>query len=255
MRKYLILIVLLLSVYGYANDLVINPGMGIPGSTRNEVAISLSNDVPIRGIQLQIADSLNYLTPDSVWTLKRTSGFDIAYSTEDTDGHLTVLLFSSTSLPASNGEIIRISYSVSKQAPLNSLVDLKFKMAILVGEAYETLSVTKSNGVFKVSGMSAVEPNGTTPVEFSLDQNYPNPFNPTTSIPFCLKKTGETTLTIYNMLGQQVRSLVNNTMTAGSHKMRWDGLDDYGLPVSAGIYIYRLKSGDFNEARQLTLVR
>lgn len=255
MRRCFIFSVLLLCIKGFANDLVINPGMGIPGSQRNEVAVTLSNDVPVRGIQLQISDSLNYLTPDSVWTMKRTSGFDIAYNTEDTDGYLTILLFSSSSLPASVGEIIRISYSVSRQAPINSLIDVKFKMAILVGESYESLEVNKSNGVFQVLGSAAVEPINQVPVNYALQQNYPNPFNPTTYIPFSLQKTGETTLTIYNLLGQQIRTLVNSKMAAGSHEMRWDGLDDYGLPVSAGIYLYQLKSGDFKETKQLALVR
>lgn len=80
------------------------------------------------------------------------------------------------------------------------------------------------------------------PVEYALLPNYPNPFNPSTTIQYDLPQASEITLTIYNMLGQQVRTLVQQSQPAGRHSSVWDGLDADGLPVSSGIYFYRLSA-------------
>lgn len=79
------------------------------------------------------------------------------------------------------------------------------------------------------------------PTEFSLSRNYPNPFNPTTTIEFALPKAGNVKLTVYNMLGQQVRTLVSTKMAAGNFKAMWDAQDSYGRKVSSGMYFYRLE--------------
>ncbi|MCB0293321.1 MAG: T9SS type A sorting domain-containing protein, partial [Calditrichaeota bacterium] len=78
------------------------------------------------------------------------------------------------------------------------------------------------------------------PAEYALLPNYPNPFNPSTTIQYDLPQASEITLTIYNMLGQQVRVLVQQSQPVGRHSSVWDGLDADGLPVSSGIYFYRL---------------
>ncbi|MCH8328625.1 MAG: T9SS type A sorting domain-containing protein [Candidatus Marinimicrobia bacterium] len=78
------------------------------------------------------------------------------------------------------------------------------------------------------------------PMEFSLAQNFPNPFNPETTISFSLPQAGRVKLAVYNLLGREVRSLVANTMEAGSYKLVWNSLDNNGRTVSSGLYFYRL---------------
>jgi hypothetical protein len=90
---------------------------------------------------------------------------------------------------------------------------------------------------------------------YQLAQNYPNPFNPTTQISFSLKIAGQTELTVYNALGQKVITLVNNEMTAGAHNVEWNGLDASGKAVATGVYIYKLKSGDFSSTRKMLLIK
>ncbi|MDD4308981.1 MAG: T9SS type A sorting domain-containing protein [Candidatus Cloacimonetes bacterium] len=70
--------------------------------------------------------------------------------------------------------------------------------------------------------------------------NYPNPFNPSTTIDFSLPLAGVATLEIYNLKGQKVRQLLNSNLPSGSHKAVWDGINDFGQPVSSGIYFYRV---------------
>lgn len=95
-----------------------------------------------------------------------------------------------------------------------------------------------------------------TPEDYKLKQNYPNPFNPTTTIEFSLPVANNISLTIYNMIGQEVISLVDKSMMdAGSHSVIWNGLDRSGSPVSSGTYIYELKYGNMSKVRQMTFMK
>ncbi|MCF7796564.1 MAG: carboxypeptidase regulatory-like domain-containing protein [Candidatus Marinimicrobia bacterium] len=96
---------------------------------------------------------------------------------------------------------------------------------------------------------------GVIPTEFSLDQNYPNPFNPSTQIRFGLPEASNVTMTIYNIRGQAVRTLVNGYMTAGYRTVTWDGKDNTGNLVSSGTYIYRINASDFTATRKMVLMR
>jgi hypothetical protein len=78
------------------------------------------------------------------------------------------------------------------------------------------------------------------PESYELSQNYPNPFNPTTNIRFALPEKGDVKLTIYNMLGQKVRTLVKTKMDAGYYKVAWNGKSDAGMNVASGMYFYKI---------------
>jgi hypothetical protein len=80
------------------------------------------------------------------------------------------------------------------------------------------------------------------PKEYSLDQNFPNPFNPSTTISFTLPVQSHITLKVYNITGQQVKSLLAKNMDAGIHYIRWDGKDDRGAKVASGLYIYHMRT-------------
>jgi hypothetical protein len=97
---------------------------------------------------------------------------------------------------------------------------------------------------------------------FSLSNNYPNPFNPATTLHFTVHSPQSavhgpipTTLKIYNVLGQKVRTLVNEPKQAGSYTVIWDGKDDGGNDVASGVYLYRLQVGDYSQARKMVLMR
>jgi hypothetical protein len=93
------------------------------------------------------------------------------------------------------------------------------------------------------------------PKEFALHQNYPNPFNPTTTIKYNLKENVDVKLTIYNVLGQEVRTLINRQQEAGYKTVVWDGLNNYGSRAASGVYIYRIEAGDFVQARKMILMK
>ncbi|MBD3383903.1 T9SS type A sorting domain-containing protein, partial [candidate division KSB1 bacterium] len=83
-----------------------------------------------------------------------------------------------------------------------------------------------------------------------LGDNYPNPFNPVTTIPFMLKKSGYTTLDVYDVLGHKVTELVRDNLDAGSHKVQFDASE-----LTSGVYFYKIRSGDFFASRKMILMR
>ena len=119
-----------------------------------------------------------------------------------------------------------------------ALIDLGYDRVLFVNR-YEYLS-TEGEGV---------------PVEFALHENYPNPFNPTTTLRFDLPDISDVTLTIYNMLGQRVRTFNMNDTPAGYHSIKWNATNDYGEQVGAGVYLYQLRAKQFVKTRKMVLLK
>ena len=93
------------------------------------------------------------------------------------------------------------------------------------------------------------------PKSFNLSQNYPNPFNPITTLRYDLPQTDLVTITIYDMLGRQVKPLINQTQDAGYRSVIWDATNDYGKPVSAGIYLYKIQAGEYMQIKKMVLLK
>lgn len=100
------------------------------------------------------------------------------------------------------------------------------------------------------------------PEQFTLHQNFPNPFNPTTEIRYELPENSQVTLTIYNLVGQQIRTLVDQEKGQGYYTAVWDGKDGLGKQVASGVYVYRIQaisnnsnSPPFEAKRKMTLLR
>ncbi len=100
-----------------------------------------------------------------------------------------------------------------------------------------------------------VDDNEPIPHQYSLSQNYPNPFNPTTMIEFALARRSAVKLSIYNILGQQVRCLLDTELSAGTHEVQWNGCDESGNEVATGIYLYTLRTADFSVSKKMLLVK
>jgi len=93
------------------------------------------------------------------------------------------------------------------------------------------------------------------PKRFALHANYPNPFNPTTVIKYDLPKAAHVTLTIYDVLGRKVRTLLDKDMLAGYQSIVWEGKDDRDVPVASGIYLYRIQAAAFIKVKKMMLLR
>lgn len=102
---------------------------------------------------------------------------------------------------------------------------------------------------------TGLEESAALPTTFAVSRAYPNPFNPSTTINYQLPRAGDVKLVIYNVLGQKVRTLVNQRMEAGFFKSVWNGTNDAAQPVASGIYIYRFEAGDFLKVQKMILLK
>jgi len=112
-------------------------------------------------------------------------------------------------------------------------------------------------GAFGVGCTEALSLIGTLPIpsEYNLMQNYPNPFNPVTTLHYNLPENSYVNVTVYDMLGREVKTLVNGTQEAGLKSIVWDAINDKGNPVSAGVYLYQIQAGEFIQTRKMVLLK
>lgn len=120
-------------------------------------------------------------------------------------------------------------------------------------ETFDTYSFT----TFTFGSPTDIDDNATTqlPEEFLLQQNYPNPFNPVTTITYAIPQESHVKLVVYDLLGREVATLINNQQNAGNHTIQWNGTNNSGNNVSSGIYIYKLETDSFNDAKKMILLR
>jgi len=117
-----------------------------------------------------------------------------------------------------------------------------------VGTYYYRLKQIDTNGSFSYSDIKEV--NVTPPDHYELSQNFPNPFNPTTNIIFRLKEDGRVTIRLYDVLGREVMTVVDQKMKAGTHRIKIDG-----STLPSGLYLYSMKAGSFHQIKKMALVK
>lgn len=151
------------------------------------------------------------------------------------------------------------SFSALAQIPGNgtTTVEHSYDFAdntVLNGVTYQyRISDVDINGVESiheqiVSATPVAE--STIPTEYALHQNYPNPFNSSTTIRFDIKEAGNVNIKVFDLLGREVATLVNEQLSAGTHSVSWDASG-----VASGIYLYRIKSGEFSATKKLLLLK
>lgn len=93
------------------------------------------------------------------------------------------------------------------------------------------------------------------PARFAISQNYPNPFNPTTQFDYAVSSRSFVSITVYDLLGREVKSLVSDEKAAGVYKAEWDGTDNAGTVLPSGMYLYRMTAGNFAETKKMILMK
>lgn len=128
------------------------------------------------------------------------------------------------------------------------------------GTAGDLFIANLGNGDGFIYKLGSTNPSGLNesnplPKEIKLNQNFPNPFNSSSEITYSIPKNSFVNLSIYNITGQKVRSLINNLQESGEHKAIWDGTDDFGTGMSSGIYFYELALPDQRMIKKMILVQ
>ncbi len=154
---------------------------------------------------------------------------------------LRVLVFSSVGANIPSGPVDLLAIPLENACTLTNLEVVDDKGRVM-------------KAIYGQTGISD-QPAHELPKSFALLPNYPNPFNPETYIEYALPSDCQVTLAIYNILGQRVKTLINEYQSAGLKSIRWDGKDDSGNRVSAGIYFYSIKADNFTQAKKMILLK
>jgi hypothetical protein len=102
---------------------------------------------------------------------------------------------------------------------------------------------------------TSVENGNEPPLTFSLSQNFPNPFNPTTNFEFRLPVRNMVVVKVFDLLGREIATLVNDTRDAGTYRVSWNGQSVNGVATSTGVYFCRIEAGDFVQTKKMVLIR
>jgi len=180
---------------------------------------------------------------------------DLKFSSSSMDNSLTDnMLFTSNAFPGG------VNFAFASAQPLN---EQAVKVNILLEEIK---SVTPSISEFefvdvivddKSATVTVVENQSSkqVPIDWQLSQNYPNPFNVETSINYQVPLRSHVTIEVFNLLGQRLKTLVNEEKNSGYHRLTWDGKDNSGQTVSTGIYIYKMEADQFVAIKKMILLR
>jgi ligand-binding sensor domain-containing protein len=244
-------------LYRYSNDslnLIVNP-------------YTLSNEIYVTDIKKDSSDNIWYPTGEGMWgrlykydQLVFTPSEFKAVSIEiDSDGNVWVgtIMFI---LPPIEIPSMLLKYNGSYWTifdPSNSPLPATFRINDLAFDKYGNLWIcTEDKGiaVFNENGIvTSVEPENIRvkePKKFSLFQNYPNPFNPITSLQYAISSRQFVTLKVYDLLGREAATLVNEEKPVGEYEVEFDG-----SALTSGIYFYQLKAGEFSETKKMVLLR
>jgi len=96
---------------------------------------------------------------------------------------------------------------------------------------------------------------GTLPVTYKLYNAYPNPFNPVTTLKYDLPEDALVNITIYDMMGRVVKTLIYDQQTTGYRSLQWNATNNIGQPVSAGVYLYKIQAGEFVQTKKMVLLK
>ncbi len=149
----------------------------------------------------------------------------------------------------STSEIITIAYDIKMEA----------------GEHMNWVLTSESGSEYTLEGTDEIKvPTEATftlerktvmPIAFTLHQNYPNPFNPTTNLRYDLPEQAQVTLTVFDLMGRQITQLVNTTQDVGYKSVQWNATNSFGKPVSAGVYLYQIRAGEFVQTKKMVLLK
>src|SRR3990170_1059194 len=217
-----------------------------PGSSGN-INVWADLKTSVAGVQLKIKYDPQQLSFSTAELTKRSKNFNIHYN-DDQKGNLTVLFYRYFGNPIApdTGSILSLNV-IAKSGFDKEKLQLSLKEAILADPEAVVIPVDKGEVVL--------------PKLFSLGQNYPNPFNPTTTIRFEIgigggpQQSVQTTLRVYNILGQRIKTLVDEPKSPGIYYQTWDGKDERSEKVASGVYFYQLRAGGYNETKKMVLLK
>lgn len=206
--------------------------------TASGFAVRVASDRRVKGVQFELASIPSVAAGAQLKAVMGEGHYDVS-----SDSKLRVLVYDPAGSSMDAGQYILANMDF----PIANVTGVKVDHVVLADEknhAIEGVEIVISNEVAEEL-----------PVEFALKQNFPNPFNPSTDIQFSVPEAGSVKISVYNTLGQEVRSLFTGDVARGTRIVRWDGRNNAGAQMPSGTYIYRMVSGKFTEAKKMMLLK
>jgi hypothetical protein len=218
-------------------------GVAQMGLVTSGKTIAVNADLPTEAAGVQLEFSYN---PEQIQSIvpeltERTQEMSLFFSAKD--GILKVGILDMTGqnlIPAGEGTLVKLNITGSDASSL---------------EIQKAIMVNKNATPYEVNILPKEEKQTSIPKDFELSQNIPNPFNPETDISYALPSDCQVKLSIYNVTGQKVRTLVDDHQTAGYKTVHWNGKDEDGKEVASGVYFCKIQAGTFTDARKMILMK
>jgi len=226
-------------------ELVLNQLQSPSGETRVQVSLEQIEGFFVLAVVLRPdAGALDYRS----WNAVSLEGVDTyLVESEDAAGpRVTLIVVAPGGSVATNMTLGVLSFGSTGQVNVSSDLAMSFGQAATRDGTVSSL---------RVQGKGWVVGDAAAPTQTRLFPNRPNPFNPRTEIEYSLGREGYADLSIYDVSGRLVRTLVASVQPAGEYRVTWNGLDTRGRTVASGVYVYRLKTPDYEESRRLVVIR
>ncbi|MEX0610245.1 MAG: T9SS type A sorting domain-containing protein [Balneolaceae bacterium] len=195
------------------------------------------------------SDSIDFDMLSSGWQTFDVTNWELTFE-EGQEFHIVYETIVPTINPDNNAIPLRLDNGTGSQNVTQILTGPEEYSPMFSDENSEGQHGVWNNIILAETVIISNEELASAPQAFELNQNYPNPFNPTTKIQFTLPMASEVQLIIYNALGQQVATLLDNRMTAGTHSLNWNAQS-----MASGVYFYTIKAGDFLQTRKMILLK
>ncbi len=222
------------------------------------ISVVGKSDRDVAGVQLEIGFDPGEVTMLDPALTPLTKDLQLYTSIKDGVQKIGIVdLAGEKYIPKGEGSLVILrAKGVVQGSPQEDLSSIRIKKAILVDKDAMPLALELSGELKQEETKSEmVKVSESKPTSFSLSQNYPNPFNPETDISYALPTECNVKLTIYNVAGQNVRTLVDEHQTTGFKTIHWNGKDNAGKELASGVYFYKIQAGAFTEARKMILMK
>ena len=245
--------------------------------TGNEITftINIVDNEPIRGIELDIYHDFSDLTYSGVSRGDKLQGLvnDEGDPTSDmtilgnwVEDHVKVLAYSvnraRTEGNGVEGNLLHLTYTLANGVSLPDNISFYFTVVNIPGTSLnpELLNVvcsypSQDSPATVNTTVASADEGSILPSKYALFQNYPNPFNPSTQITFDVPNSEVVMLRVYNLLGQDVQTLINKSMAPGRYTVEWNGNDMLNNDVASGVYFYELRGESFISRKKMLLIR
>ena len=206
------------------------------------------------------------VTLEKVEFTDRVSGFEMKIANIDNDNHnvviglISMVTKEAPDMASGSGPIANLHFTVDESVSTLEIAPIE------LSKPSHTLTYYYNDYSSGVPEVRSIHPQmdrtevslahgPAVPIVYALNQNYPNPFNPTTEIMYAIPEAGHVKVAVFNILGQNVRDLVNEEKAVGSYSVIWDGKDTNGEAVASGVYFYRIRANEFSETRKMLLLK